>query len=102
VQPAHVLEEVTPRRRRERRCGEHERHVLASVRELLQRPQGVLGNAERLDPIFVGVPLDKLRLDVVESVPIVVDGEQDRHAHPASTLTQWRGTAKAPDGDSGC
>ena len=81
VQLAHVLEEVTPRCRRERRGGEHERHVLASVRELLQRPQRVVRIAEGLDPIVVGVPLGELRLDVVESVPILVDGEQDRQAH---------------------
>ena len=81
VQLTHVLEEVTPRCRRQRRGGEHERHVLASVRELLQRPQRVVRIAEGLDPIVVGVPLDELRLDAVESVQIFVDGEQDRQAH---------------------
>ena len=53
------------------------------VRELLQPPQRVVRIAEGLDPIVVGVPSDKLRLDVVESVPVFVDGEQDRQGHLA-------------------
>ena len=64
-----------------RRGGEHERHVLVSVCELLQPPQRVVRIAEGLDPIVVGIPSDKLRLDVVESVPVFVDGEQDRQGH---------------------
>ncbi len=83
VQPAHALEQVTARFRRERRRGEHERHVLARVRELFQHPQRLVRIADGFDPVIVGVALGKLALDVVESVPIVVDGEQDRQGHLA-------------------
>jgi hypothetical protein len=99
VELTHMLEEVTPPgRRSERRSREHERNVLASVRELLQRPQRLVGIAEGLDPVVVGVALNELLLDVIESVPIIVDCEQDRQAHVARNTTQIDARASARAG----
>lgn len=73
MQPAHVIKEVTSRSPRQR-GGKHERHILAFVREHLQRPQCFVRIAQRLDPIVVSVPPGKLRHDVIERVPIFIDG----------------------------
>ena len=67
----------------QRRAGEYQRYILSGVRELLQLLQRHVWIAEGDDPIVVGVPLDKLRLDVIEGVPILVDGEHDRKGHLA-------------------
>jgi hypothetical protein len=84
---AHVVEE-TRIRRRAHLAREHQRYLRAIVDQLRQRPRRLLGIPRTLDPVITSVALE-LALEVVSSVRIFVDCEQDREGHGLRTLVHW-------------
>ena len=75
---------------RERGGREHQRDVLAAARELRQQAAAPRPDRPGTRRDSRGVPPDELGLDVVEGVPVLVDGEQQRLAHRPVTLTGRR------------
>ncbi len=57
------------------------------LREPSERPQRLVRIGDTFDAIVAPVPLDERGLDVVEGVPVLVDGEQERLAHRPATIT---------------
>ncbi len=98
VELTHALEQLTSGRPRERRGREHQRHLLAALCELGQRPHRLVRIGEALDAIVAGVPVDELGPEALEGLPILVDGEHERFAHPAhaSGPRRWSGGRPRP------
>jgi hypothetical protein len=69
----------------ERRSHEHERHFDAARRELRQLLLCLVGLAERVDRVLAPVALDELCLDLVETLSILVDRDEDRQRHREPT-----------------
>lgn len=60
---------------------QHQRHLLAGARQLLQRPERLLRIAQGLDTVVTGVAPDELSLDILESVLVFIDDEEDWKRH---------------------